>query len=114
MLNARFPEIFADELAEIMLGYPISKLTFIAVKKFGTDGIIEKDQVLTLSIPTQSLLDACQMVLDNANRNQDFILNGASTSEGKLLKLLKNEAVSKTKTSTVEKKPTKATKAIKS
>lgn len=114
MSKEQYPEIFADELAGIMFGFPISKLTFVAVKQVGADGAAEKAKVLTLTISTQALLNACNLVLDNARENQELILGGASASEAKLLESLQSgEAASLTKTSTVTPKKAKTTKAIK-
>lgn len=114
MNKEQYPEIFTDELAGIMFGYPISKLTFVAVKQVGTDGSAEKAKVLTLTIPTQSLINACNLVLDNARKNQKVILDGASASEAKLLESLQSEAVvSLTKTPTVTPKKAKAARVVK-
>lgn len=115
MSNEIFPEIFVDELAGILLGYPTSKLTFVAARQVGTSGAIEKAKVLTLSISTQNLLNACNMVLDHAKENQALIINGASESTEKLLASLHRVAVdTPEKTASVPQKKTKVVKAIKS
>lgn len=114
MNKEQHPEIFTDELAGIMFGYPVSKLTFVAVKQVGDDGSAEKTQVLTLTIPTQSLINACNLILDNARMNQKVILDGASTSEAKLLESLRGDAtVSLTETPTVMSKKAKTARAVK-
>ena len=114
MDKEQYPEIFTDELAGLMLGYPISKLTFATVKQGKTDSSAEKVQALTLTIPTQSLLNACNLILDSARKNQGMILDGASTSEAKLLESLQNgAAASLTKTPTATPKKAKTTRVVK-
>jgi hypothetical protein len=113
--NEQYPEIFVDELGGLMLGYPISKLTFVAARQVGADGAVVKNKVLTLSISTQSLLNTCKLVLNNARENQELILTGASTSEEKLLIALQNEAaLTSTKAAAVAQKKDRAIKVIKS
>ncbi len=82
------PEIFADELSGMMLGYPVSKLFFSSASQEGAAGEIAKSKVLTLSIPTQSLLSACKLILDHAIENQELIHSAASVSEESILKIL--------------------------
>jgi len=108
------PEIFADELAGIMLGYPTSKLTFAAIRQGGTNGEVAKTNVLTLSISTQVLIDACNLVLNHAKTNQDLILNSASESAGKLISSLQRDTVgATTKTVAASQKKTRVAKAVK-
>lgn len=114
MNKEQYPEIFSDELAGLMFGYPISKLTFVAVKQVGADGSAEKAKVLTLSIPTQSLLNACNLIMDNARKNQEIILGAASASEANLLASLQSGTdIALTKKTTVASKKTKAVSRIK-
>lgn len=113
MSKEQCPEFFADELGGIMLGFPMSKLTFSAIKNVGTDGSIDRANVITLAIPTQALFNACKAVMDKARHNQEMILGGASASEANLLVSLQSEpAVSLPKTSTVTKKKLRRPKAI--
>lgn len=105
MSKEQHPEIFADELSGMMLGYPVSKLTFSAAKQSGNDGAVEKNNVLTLTLSTHNLLSACKLILNNASDNQDLILSGASTSEEKLLALLQSEEPSTLTAMPVKKKP---------
>lgn len=99
------PEIFADELAGMMLGYPISKLTFAAARQGAPNGEIEKAQVLTLSIPTLSLLTSCKLILDNAAENQELIVGVASSSQEKLFAFLGETATQKSSVPEEKKKP---------
>lgn len=105
----QYPEIFADELAGMMLGYPVSKLTFVTATQSGENGTIEKTKVLSLAIPTQSLLNSCKLILDNALENQELIISMASVSEEKVLAVLSTVSAISQNTTEVKKK-TKAPK----
>jgi hypothetical protein len=112
--NDLHTEIFADELGGILLSYPISKLTFVTAQQIGSGGDVEKIKVLTLTLSTQNLINACKLVLANARENQELILSSASVSEKKLLTLLQSETVATSNTSApVAKKQPKTTKAKK-
>lgn len=82
-MKAENPELYVDSLGGVMLGYPVSKLTFITVVQNGhsesdsepndNTSVVKKD-VVTLTIPTAALIDACQKILDNLQENKETLV----------------------------------------
>lgn len=71
MENKHF-ELYADALDGILLGYPVTKLTFVTTLKdesVNTDTQINRN-VVTLTVPTIAIVDACHKILDNIRENR--------------------------------------------
>lgn len=91
MSENQFPEIYADELAGIMLGFPMSKLTFTSSRQLGSDGKVIKTNVLTVTISTQSLIKGLNFAHDYVQENKLGLLASASeASENISISIQKN------------------------
>jgi len=90
-LNA--PELFAEGLTQIMLGYPNSRLllhTLIAPKEGAKKEI--RRAVATLTIPTATLIELANLVLDAARRTGEQLLEFQAASGPRLATLLADAA----------------------
>ena len=81
------PNVYADGIAQIMIGFPISKIVFHTIYEPKTDSSGEiRKCVQTLSIPTVSALEMAR-----------HILGAAKQSEAKLSELFSDETLNKIK-----------------
>lgn len=80
MNEQKVPEFYVDELSNMLLGYPISKLTFSTIGQAGASEQPNKERVLTIAISTASLAQACNFALTQIKANQNALI--ASASEG--------------------------------
>ena len=82
MKNANM-EVYVDALGGIMLGYPVSKVTFVTILQNGSEqsetmasdkaSVTQKD-VVTISIPTAALINTCRTILNNLESNKDELI----------------------------------------
>lgn len=85
-------EIFVDGVGTTIIGYPISKLTFFSVsniEKIEDGGIKEKrEDVVRITILTNSLLEFCLKTIDNLYNNREAIESNSEVFKKKLDDLL--------------------------
>lgn len=80
MSDKNLPEIFADSLSSVMVGYPISKISFRTATQ-NLEGSFEYERNLVLAIPTASLAEACKVIIENFNENHEALTAGAKTHQ---------------------------------
>lgn len=80
-------EFYADDIGGIMIGYPISKITFSSVQHAEKDQV-ESRKVITLSMPTHALIKVCSAFIKSAEDNQDAIISAIKESELQILKTI--------------------------
>jgi hypothetical protein len=77
-------EVYVDQLGGIMLGYPTSKLTFVSLRQNQssdpTNAAPDQRHAVTVTIPTQSLMNACNAISKSIRENQDALLENAQES----------------------------------
>jgi hypothetical protein len=110
MSEQQIPEFYVDELSNIMLGYPTSKLTFSSIREIIKTGEGEKLNVLTIAIPTIMLVNACNFALSQVQANQSALIIAASEASENLSSAIQLiELPSAEKKGVVAKKKTTAT-----
>lgn len=74
-MSDNMPEIFADGISHILMGNPMSKLTFHSVTNFSFDDDASETRVgvLRLTIPTPSLLELCRNILLTAQSSLEHL-----------------------------------------
>lgn len=92
-------EIYVDELTSLMLGYPISKISFSSTKQVTTVGDTKKTEVMTVAIPTNVLLQTCNFVVNHIQNNQEYLLNAAQENSKQLATLMQNKSTDETASS---------------
>lgn len=78
MSNEKPIEIYVDDLGGIMLGQPISKLTFVTMQQNGNpnDAPVQMPRVV-VTMTTQALINACKTILKNIEANREILIEGA-------------------------------------
>lgn len=95
MSNKQCVEIFADDIMGVMLGYPMSKLTFASSVQTEPNGKASKIPVVAITMSTQSMVTALNFVLEHVNMNKGSLMDSASESAGKMLNTLEQKAIQK-------------------
>lgn len=70
------PTIFADGIAQVALGYPMSRVIFHTVSGVQAlaEGMSEQRKAeATIVMPTANLIEAMKLVLDLARQNEDAL-----------------------------------------
>ncbi|QTR55405.1 hypothetical protein [Thiothrix unzii] len=80
-------ELYADSVKGMMIGYPISKITFSSIQNTEDDQV-ESRKVVTLSMPTHALIKICATFIKSAEDNQGAILSAIKESEEKILEAI--------------------------
>lgn len=77
-------EVYVDQLGGIMLGYPTSKLTFVSLRQGQssdpTNATPDQRHAVTVTMSTQSLINACNAISKNISENQEALLENAQES----------------------------------
>ena len=72
IINDTMPEIFTDGISHVLMGSPISKLTFHSVTNpADTETAEQRKGVLLLTISTPVLLELCRNILLTAQTSVD-------------------------------------------
>lgn len=89
-INDGMPEIFVDGLSQMLLGYPISKLTFHSVVAPAHEGneIEQRLGVVRIAIPTPVLLEFCRNVLFNAQTSADALSDAGKQIEAQVRRMM--------------------------
>ena len=74
VINDQMPELFTDGVSQLLMGSPISKLTFHSVTNPAGPGDVfeQRTGVLRLIIPTPVLLEMCRNILLGAQSSLDL------------------------------------------
>ena len=78
-------ELYADAIAEQMIGVPVSKLLFY-VGTGAKDGKLNGKAVFRLTIPTSTLLDLARNLLSHIEQNEKQLNSALSVYENSLTK----------------------------
>lgn len=74
-------EIFVDDLGGIMLGQPISKLTFVSMQQNGDpDSTPLQTPRVVITMTTQALINACNVILKNVHENKGGLVISAESN----------------------------------
>lgn len=74
-------EIFVDDLGAIMLGQPISKLTFVSMQQNGDPNDAPRQAArVVITMTTQALINACNVILKNVHENRDGLVVSAENN----------------------------------
>lgn len=73
-------EIYVDRLKRVIVGYPMSKVEFLSVIDVGDDKKSITQKVVTITMPTASLVKTCRMILNNAEKDSAQLLDAAKVA----------------------------------
>jgi len=85
------PEFFADGISHMLMGNPITKLTFHSVTnpaRPNNDGVEHRKGVLLLTMPTAVLLEVCRNILSSAQSSIDNLSEGGKKIDARILKIM--------------------------
>lgn len=79
-INDDLPEMFTDGVSNMVMGNPVSKLTFhsVTTPAQSESEVEQRKAVLLLTIPTAVLLEMCRNILFTAQSNIDKFENAGS------------------------------------
>lgn len=91
------PEVYADGISQMMIGHPVSKVTFHSVLDAANDGGKEMRKAkLLLTIPTASLLETALIVIQSCLETENALVGHFTEQQNARLKLLMARAKSLT------------------
>lgn len=84
------PEMFTDGVSNMVMGNPVSKLTFhsVTVPIHGSNKVEQRKGVLRLVIPTPVLLEMCRNILFAAQSNPEGFSEGGKQLDAKVKSVL--------------------------
>lgn len=89
------PEIFTDGVSNMVMGNPVSKLTFhsVTVPVHGSNDVEQRKGVVRLVIPTPVLLEMCRNVLFAAQSSIDSYSEGGKQLDAKLKSIMSGVSI---------------------
>lgn len=95
VISENMPEIFTDGLSQLLMGFPISKLTFhsVVTAPDSTDQIEQRKAVLSLAMSTPVLLELCRNVLIAAQSSLDELTESGTKVDTQIRKIMEGVAI---------------------
>ncbi len=91
VINDDMPEMFVDGISSILMGNPISKLTFHSVRDPANpenNEIEQRKGVFLLTISTPVLLEICRSILSAAQSSIDDLSDGGKKFDTQVRKIM--------------------------
>ena len=83
------PEIFAEGAAQVLLGYPVTKLVLHALQEPATETSKEvRKTVAVLSMPTVTLIETAQMILKLCKEGEPQLVKFEAEQAARIKQLL--------------------------
>lgn len=83
------PEVFADGLVGLAVGYPNTKLTFTSTSLLGRkEGVDARNAVCTLVVPTATLINVVDTIGRALVEHEDFLMGANATFRDAIAKHL--------------------------
>lgn len=89
------PELFTDGISQLLMGFPISKLTFhsVVTPSESPEQIEQRKAVLSLAISTPVLLELCRNILFAAQSSLDQLSEGGTRIDAQIRKIMDGVAI---------------------
>lgn len=106
VISDNMPEIFTDGVAQLLMGYPISKLTFhsVVTSPDSSSQIEQRKGILSLAMSTPVLLELCRNVLIAAQSSLDELSEGGTKIDSQIRKIMEGVAFTALPSKVIKKK----------
>jgi hypothetical protein len=97
IINDNMPEVFTDGFSQLLMGTPISKLTFHSVMAppNADSGVEQRQGVLRLAIATPVLLELCKNILFAAQENIEVLSESGNQIDIQIKKIMEDVNIKK-------------------
>ncbi len=95
IISESVPEIFTDGLSQLLMGFPISKLTFhsVVTSPDSTDQIEQRKAVLSLAMSTPVLLELCRNILIAAQSSLEELTESGTKTDTQIRKIMEGVVI---------------------
>lgn len=97
LVSEQMPEVFTDGISQMLMGVPVSKLTFHSVTNPAdpSSGIEQRTGVLRLIIPTPVLLEMCRNILSGAHSSLDAFSDAGKQIDTRVRTIMNGVSITK-------------------
>lgn len=96
VISDNMPEIFTDGISQLLMGFPISKVTFhsVVTAPDSAEQVEQRKAVLSLAMSTPVLLELCRNVLFAAQSSLDELSESGTKVDSQIKKIMEGVAIS--------------------
>lgn len=97
LVGEQMPEVFTDGISQMLMGVPVSKLTFHSITNPAdpSSGIEQRTGVLRLIIPTPVLLEMCRNILSGAHSSLDAFSDAGKQIDTRVRAIMNGVSITK-------------------
>ncbi len=97
VVSDQMPEVFSDGVSQLLMGVPVSKLTFHSVTNPAdpSSGIEQREGVVRLIIPTPILLEMCRNILAGAQSSLDAFSDAGRQIDARVRTIMQGVNITK-------------------